>query len=116
LKTRRGEPIVTNVFLPRKKAENGPTNPDDERSPYQDRSIEALQAPGVLFLTCHTALEEQGRALVKAGHAPPRMNRADVAADILTHVIPGAIVVPSMVATIAVLQRRFGYTYITVQS
>jgi intracellular sulfur oxidation DsrE/DsrF family protein len=116
LKTRRGEPIVTNVFLPRKKAENGPTNPDDERSPYQDRSIEALQAPGVLFLTCHTALEEQGRALVKAGHAPPRMNRADVAADILTHLIPGAIVVPSMVATIAVLQRRFGYTYITVQS
>jgi len=45
------------------------------------------------------------------------MDARDVAADILTHLIPpGAVVVPSMVATLAVLQKRFGYTYITVQS
>ncbi len=32
------------------------------------------------------------------------MTATDVAGDILTHLIPGALVVPSMVATIAVLQ------------
>jgi hypothetical protein len=36
-----------------------------------------------------------------------------VADDILTHLIPGAVVVPSMVATIAVLQTQYRYSYLS---
>ncbi len=67
-----------------------------------------------MFLTCHTAVEEQARALVKGGNAPSGMSGADVADDILTHLIPGTHVVPSMVATVAVLQQRFHYSYVTL--
>jgi hypothetical protein len=42
------------------------------------------------------------------------MSAAEVADDILTHLIPGAVVVPSMVATVAVLQATYGYTYLTL--
>ena len=79
---------------------------------YQDVSIETLQRRGLIVLTCHTAVEEQARALVNKGFAPG-MTPSDVADDILTHLIPGAVVVPSMVATIAVLQARYHYTYIS---
>ncbi len=86
-------------------------DPDNEKSTYQDRSIQTLQRRGLVMLTCHTAVEEQSRAIVKRGFAPAGMTGSQVAADILTHLIPGTIVVPSMVATVAVLQKRFGYAY-----
>lgn len=116
LRDAAGTSVTRNVFLPRHSAPDGPQDPNNAASPFQDTSIEALQARGVLFLACHTAIEEISRGLVKAGHAPAGMSSSDVAADILTHLIPGTIVVPSMVATIAVLQHRYRYTYITVQS
>ena len=87
--------------------------PDDDAGTYQDASIETLQRRGLIVLTCHTAVEEQARAIVKRGFAPAGMTASDVADDILTHLIAGALVVPSMVATIAVLQSRYGYTYLT---
>ncbi len=72
-----------------------------------------LQRRGLIVLTCHTAVEEQARALVRDGYAPSAMTAQDVANDILTHLIAGAVVVPSMVATIAVLQSTYRYTYLT---
>ena len=45
---------------------------------------------------------------------PAGMSPQDVATDILTHLIPGAVVVPSMVASIAVLQSKYRYTYATL--
>jgi len=116
LKDKAGAQITSNVFYARKSSMGGSTDPNNDASMYQDTSIAALQARGVVFLTCHTAVEEQSRALVKAGRAPAGMTGSDVAADILTHLVPGAFVVPSMVATVAVLQHKFGYTYITIQS
>jgi hypothetical protein len=116
LRDAQGTPITRNVFLARRSSPDGPRDPNDLTSPFQDSSIEALQSRGVVFLTCHTAVEEISRALVKAGHAPSTMTGSDVAADILTHLIPGAVVVPAMVGAIAVLQARYHYTYITVQS
>ncbi|HUY11307.1 MAG TPA: hypothetical protein VMV73_03500 [Candidatus Dormibacteraeota bacterium] len=89
-------------------------DPDSETGMYQDRSIQMLQRRGLVMLACHTAIEEQSRAFVMKGFAPKGMTGSQVADDILTHLIPGAIVVPSMVATIAVLQKRFGYTYTTL--
>ena len=66
-------------------------------------------------MTCHTAVEEQSRQLIKAGKAPAGMAATDVSADILSHLIPGAIVVPGGVGTLAVMQTKYGYTYATVQ-
>ena len=111
-----GAIIDKNVFLAAKNAGSTSTEPDDDKGPYQDTGIAALQARGAIFMTCHTAVEEQARGLVAGNFAPAGMSASDVAADILTHLIPGAVIVPAMVATVAVLQHRFGYTYITIQS
>ena len=106
-----GSPIVTNVFLARHAPYDPNADPDDSAGMYHDASIEMLQRRGVVVLTCHTAVEEQARAIVSRGFAPSGATAADVAADMLTHLIPGAVVVPSMVATIAVLQNTYRYTY-----
>lgn len=108
-----GAPVTTNVYLAQKAKMDDGADPDDDKGMYQDASIEMLQKRGLVFLTCHTAVEEQARNLVKKGLAPAGMTATQVADDILTHLIPGAIVVPSMVATIAVLQDVYKYTYIT---
>lgn len=108
-----GKPYTSNVFLAPKNAPTS-TNPDDDGSVYQDTSIQSLQKRGVVFLTCHTAVEEQARTLVKNGYAPASMTAQDVANDMLTNLIPGAAVVPSMVATVAVLQAKYHYTYATL--
>lgn len=107
----RGTPIDSNIWLRSKVPFNLNDDPDDERGTYQDTAIETLQKRGVVLLTCHTAVEEQSRALVKGGFAPAGMSGPEVADDILTHLIPGALVNPSMIATVAVLQKAYGYTY-----
>lgn len=107
-----GATIDSNVFLRKRAAANASADPDDPAGMYQDASIETLQRRGLVVLTCHTAVEEQARLLVKGGVAPVGSTAADVADDILTHLIPGAVVVPSMVATIAVLQSQHHYAYI----
>ncbi len=108
-----GRTIETNVYLDsHARLDPGP-DPDEEASMYQDASIVTLQHRGLIVLTCHTAVEEQARTLVQKGFAPAGMSAADVAADVLTHLIEGAFVVPSMVATIAVLQNTYRYAYLT---
>ncbi len=116
LKDSAGAALTSNAFLARKSRLDASASPDDPAAALQDTSIEALQSRGVVMLTCHTAVEEQAAKLVAGHFAPGGMAATDVAADILTHLIPGAVVVPSMVATIAVLQHRYAYTFATVQS
>ena len=111
LKDAQGNTIATNSYVSAKATYDLHADPDDPQGMYQDASIEMLQKRGLVFLTCHTAVEEQSRGIVKAGNAPSGMSAKDVADDILTHLIPGAIVVPSMVATMAVLQHEHQYTY-----
>ena len=74
--------------------------------------MQALQSRGAQFLSCHTALEEQVRILIarnKLSQSPQ-----DVATEMLSHTMPGVLVVASMVAAIALLQAQGHYTYITV--
>lgn len=111
LKDAKGDPVTSNIYLKPAKPVTS-SDPDSEDSIYQDTSIESLQTRGVVFLTCHTAVEEQSRALVKGGFAPSGMTAQQVADDILTHLIPGAHVVPSMVATVGVLQQKYHYAFI----
>ena len=108
-----GRTIETNVYLePHAPLELG-ADPDDEHGMYQDASIATLQRRGMILLTCHTAVEEQARALVQRGFAPSTMTASEVADDVLTHLIDGAFVVPSMVASIAVLQNTYRFAYLT---
>lgn len=104
----------SNAYLTGRAAYDPNADPDDATGMYQDTSIAMLQRRGLIYLTCHTAAEEQARGLVRAGLAPAGMAPAEVADDILTHLIPGAVVVPSMVAAVAVLQAAYRYTYITL--
>ena len=110
-KDAQGQPLTANAFLKAKAPASDAASPDDAKGMYQDTQIETLQRRGVVMLTCHTAVEEQSRKIVAQGFAPSGMSPSDVANDILTHLIPGAVVVPSMVATVAVLQAKYNYTY-----
>jgi hypothetical protein len=107
-----GGAVTSNIYFRRHAQTDVRANPDDASGMYQDASIEMLQRRGLIVLTCHTAVEEQARAILNRGFAPRAMSAAEVAGDILTHLIPGAVVVPSMVAAIAVLQATYRYTYL----
>ncbi len=111
VKDAQGATIASNVWLKSKATGSANDAPDDVNGVHQDASIEGLQKRGVIFLCCHTAVEEQARNLVKPGAPAAGANPTEVANDILTHLIAGALVVPSMVATVAVLQHEFNYTY-----
>lgn len=107
-----GKPAVRNPYYASKVAKDASQDPNDENSLDQDSSVQGLQARGVKFLSCHTALEEQARALVrqwKLTQAPE-----EIVKDLLAHVHPGVLVVASMVASLALLQSEGHYTYIKV--
>jgi intracellular sulfur oxidation DsrE/DsrF family protein len=110
-----GKPAVKNPFYNRKgglKTKSASKDPDDPDSLYQDTSMLALQARGVQFLSCHTALEEQVRALIrrdKLAQSPEH-----IVNEMLAHTEPGVLVVAAMVGAIALLQAEGHYTYITV--
>lgn len=105
-----GGPAQRNIFLART-ADANDRDPDSERGIFQDKSIQGLQARGVDFLTCHTATEEQARAIAQklALKAPP----GEIAQDLLAHRVPGAFVVPAMVTVVALLQQK-GFSYVSL--
>jgi hypothetical protein len=114
LRNSKNQTVTSNIYLARHTPADANADPDDDGGMYQDSSIEMLQHRGLIVLTCHTAVEEQASGLVRDGFAPAGMSAAAVADDILTHLIPSALVVPSMVATIAVLQSEYRYTYLSL--
>jgi len=110
-----GQPAVRNPFFASKaepEMHYATQDPDDENSLFQDTSIQALQLRGVQFLCCHTATEEQSRALIKDFGLSQQ--REEVVKDLLGHTVPGVLVVASMVSAIALLQSEGHYSYITV--
>ncbi len=110
-----GQPAVRNPFLVSKAGANTQhvsQDPNDENSSFQDTSIPALQARGVQFLCCHTAAEEQARVLIKQYSLAQQPE--EIVKDLLAHTVPGVLVVPAMVAAIALLQSEGRYSYVTV--
>lgn len=110
-----GMPAVRNIFEKSTKADGKAfhaSDPSIEGSIYQDTSMETLRQRGVQFMSCHTATEEQARALIHARgltQSPEEITR-----EMLAHRIEGTLVVPAMVAAIALLQTDGHYSYITV--
>ncbi len=108
-----GKPAVRNIFFPSKLAKaEGRENPSDEKSSFQDKSVEGLQRRGVKFLSCHTATEEQARVIV--GRLKLTEGPEAVVKDLQAHTVPKVLIVPSMVASVALLQIDGHYSYITV--
>ena len=109
------QPAVKNIFYPSKA---GPSlhysseNPDSPESLYQDTSIQALQHRGVQLLACHTATEEQARALI--AHTKLTQQPEEIVKEMLAHTLPEVLVVAAMVAAIALLQTNGHQSYITV--
>lgn len=104
-------PATRNIFYP-STANPADRNQNSEQSIYQDHSIEGLMKRDVSFLLCHTATEEQTRKLQKRFGFPG--SPESIVRDLLAHTIPNSIVVPSMVATVAVLQLQYHFSYITL--
>ena len=109
-----GQPAVRNIFYSSKfpKLSEAKEDPSDENSSFQDKSVQGLQRRGVKFLTCHTATEEQARVIVdrlKLKEEPEA-----VVKDLQSHTVPNVLIVPSMIATVVVLQMDGHYSYITV--
>ena len=110
-----GQPAVRNPFFVSNAAPEmhyATQDPNDENSLFQDTSIQALQLRGVQFLCCHTATEEQSRALIRQFALSQQPE--EVVKDLLEHTVPGVLVVASMVSAIALLQSEGHYSYITV--
>ena len=108
-----GKPAVRNIFFPSKVAKTeGKEDPSNDKSSYQDKSVEGLQRRGVKFLSCHTATEEQARVLV--GRLKLSEGPEAVVKDMQAHTVPNVLIVPSMVASVALLQIDGHYSYITV--
>jgi hypothetical protein len=109
-----GRPALRNIFYP-SKVENpaeSDEDPNNEKSRFQDKSVQGLQRRGVKFLSCHTATGEQARVIVD------RLKLIDepetIVKDMQAHTAPNVLIVPSMVATVALLQIEGRYSYITV--
>ena len=110
-----GQPAVKNPFYPSKAGKAlhyNSENPDSPESLYQDTSIQALQHRGVQLLACHTATEEQARALI--AHNSLTQQPEEIVKEMLAHTLPEVLVVAAMVAAIALLQTQGHYSYITV--
>jgi hypothetical protein len=110
-----GQPAVRNPFLVSKAgmgASGASQDPSDEKSSFQDTSIQTLQSRGVQFLCCHTATEEQARVLIKQYGLAQQPE--EVVKDLLAHTVPGVLVIAAMVAAIALLQSEGHYSYVTV--
>jgi hypothetical protein len=74
-------------------------------------SIPYMMRRGVVFLMCHHAIWEFAEGLHAKGPNPDKLSVEELAADLTDHVLPQAIVVPSLVAAIPELETT-GYVYI----
>jgi hypothetical protein len=102
------KPAVRNPFYPKK--EGGSTDVQDRNSIYQDYTAQALMARGMVLLSCHNATNNAARGIIKK--LGLKVETDEVAHDLQSHMLPGVISVPAMVAAIAMLQveGHFAYT------
>lgn len=110
-----GKPATRNIFAassagdPPKYASNDPEN---EGSSFHDASIPALRARGVQFLACHIALYYIAKET--AHKQKLQQSPEEVLQDFTAHLLPGVLIVPSMVSAIPMLQSKGNFTYLRV--
>jgi intracellular sulfur oxidation DsrE/DsrF family protein len=75
----------------------------------QNSNIVSLQRRGAVFLGCHDSIHAVARSLHK-GVEFSRIPPDEIAADLTNNLVPGVVLVPSVVAFLVELQRA-GFTY-----
>lgn len=90
-------------------------NPADYEAPdgmfsSKDNSIAVLQRRGAVFMACHNAIWEMSGHLIAAEVNPDHLSHEALAAELTNHLIPGIVLTPGIVATLAELQHA-GFTY-----
>jgi hypothetical protein len=75
----------------------------------QNSNIVSLQRRGAVFLGCHDSIHAIARYLHQTGGFSDTSHDA-IAADLTNNLIPGVVLVPSVVAFLVELQRA-GFTY-----
>jgi intracellular sulfur oxidation DsrE/DsrF family protein len=108
-----GAGFDTNTLILEKKAGSAdPANFEDPAGVFspQDNAIPALMRRGVVFLGCHNAIWELASKL-KDSTNPDGLALEALAAELTNHLIPGVVLTPGVVATIAELQQA-GFTYV----
>jgi intracellular sulfur oxidation DsrE/DsrF family protein len=75
----------------------------------ENNNIATLQQRGMVFVACHDSIHAIARNLAKRGRGEAA-GADDIAADLTNHLVPGAVLVPSVVAFLAELQR-VGFSY-----
>ena len=94
---------------------NGVSPSDNLQNPQgfygpMNNNIVSLQKRGAVFIACHDTIHYFARKL--AGMAAFAERSADeIAADLTNNLVPGAVLVPSVVAYLVELQRS-GFTYV----
>ncbi len=108
-----GAPAIRNLFWPSRFGPDAPKDITAKNNFYQDTGIEVLQQRGTIFLTCNNTLSGHAAAAVADGRAPADMEAADVATDIAANLVPGAVLVPSVVGEVSRAQMA-GYSLIFI--
>jgi intracellular sulfur oxidation DsrE/DsrF family protein len=107
------KPAVRNPFYPSKFG-NPPkypsTDPNDEKSFEADSSVQALQQRGMQLLTCHMAVNSMAGGLIS--RLKLASTKDEVTDELQKNLLPGVIVVPSMVSAIPMMQAKGQFTYI----
>ena len=108
-----GKGFETNtLILESAAAKADPHNFQDPEGFYSpaNNTIPALQMRGAVFMACHNAIWEHASKLVATGANPDKLTIDALAAELTNHLIPGVVLTPGAVATVAELQRA-GFTY-----
>ena len=92
------------------KDSSDPQNPNGVYSPRAN-SIEGLQRRGVVFLACHNAIWELAARLTAANTNPDKLPLDALCADLTNHLIPGVVLTPGAVGTLAEL-ADVGFSYV----
>jgi hypothetical protein len=94
-------------------AKASPSDFESASGPFsgEANSITVLQSRGVVFCGCHYAIWELSEAFIKKGVNPDKKTHPELAAELTNHLIPGVVVTPGIVGTIAELQLA-GFQYI----
>ena len=83
--------------------------PSDQNDPYYfDSSIEGLHRRGVLFLACNNSLHGDATSAFRSGRNPDNLTADQIASEIQSHLVTGALLVPAGVGELVRLQDK-GY-------
>jgi intracellular sulfur oxidation DsrE/DsrF family protein len=74
----------------------------------QNNNVTSLQRRGAVFVACHDSIHAISRTLAQSSASSRSAN--DIAADLTNNLIPGAVLVPSVVGFMVDLQKK-GFTF-----